>query len=143
MEFEESLDYDFRAKALKELLAALEHFNAAINLRPNFYTTRRSIDLQPGQLSLNPRYVSNFNFCAIVDLSISCRVVIIACDPRRPAWPGFSISTDAPAAGRYGPTNGPAYLLPIAHTRLRVHRAPGIPHALCFRGGDLLQTSGA
>src|SRR5450756_2680282 len=25
-----------------------------------------------------------------------------------PAWPGFSISTGAPAAGRYGPTNGPA-----------------------------------
>jgi hypothetical protein len=34
-------------------------------------------------------------------------------------------------------------LLPIAHTRLRVHRAPGIPHALCFQGGDFLQTSGA
>src|SRR6202035_4394949 len=29
-----------------------------------------------------------------------------------------------------------AYLLPIAHTRLRVHRAPGIPCALCFQGGD-------
>src|ERR1700730_1279978 len=25
-----------------------------------------------------------------------------------------------------------AYLLPIAHTRLRVHRASGIPHALCL-----------
>jgi hypothetical protein len=24
-----------------------------------------------------------------------------------------------------------------------VHRAPGIPHALCFQGEDLLQTSGA
>src|ERR1700742_4017050 len=36
-----------------------------------------------------------------------------------------------------------AYLLPIAHTRLGVHRAPGIPHALCFQGGDLLQTSDA
>jgi hypothetical protein len=54
MEFEESLDHDFRAKALKELLVTLEHFNAAINLRPNFYTTRRSVDLQPGQLSLIP-----------------------------------------------------------------------------------------
>jgi hypothetical protein len=30
-----------------------------------------------------------------------------------------------------------------ARTRLRVHWAPGIPHALCFRGGDFLQTSGA
>src|ERR1700755_2464268 len=36
-----------------------------------------------------------------------------------------------------------AYLLPIAHTRLRVHRAPGIPHALCFQGGCFWQTSGA
>lgn len=54
MEFEESLDFDFRAKALKELLTTLEYFNAAINLRPNFYTTRRSVDLQPGQLSLIP-----------------------------------------------------------------------------------------
>jgi inosine/xanthosine triphosphate pyrophosphatase family protein len=54
MEFEESLDYDFRARALKELLDTIEHFNAAINLRPNFYTTRRLVDLQPGQLSLIP-----------------------------------------------------------------------------------------
>jgi hypothetical protein len=29
-----------------------------------------------------------------------------------------------------------------AHTRLRVHRAPGIPHALCFQGGSFWQTSG-
>src|SRR6202047_4055879 len=36
-----------------------------------------------------------------------------------------------------------AYLLPIAHTRLRVHRAPGIPHALCFQGGCFWQTSDA
>src|SRR6202041_1431493 len=36
-----------------------------------------------------------------------------------------------------------AYLLPIAHTRLRVHRAPGIPHALCFQGGRFHQTSDA
>src|ERR1700757_3129655 len=36
-----------------------------------------------------------------------------------------------------------AYLLPIAHTRLRVHRAPGIPHALCFQGGRYWQTSDA
>src|SRR3984957_11209005 len=35
-----------------------------------------------------------------------------------------------------------AYLLPIAHTRLRVHRAPGIPPPLCFQGGDYWQTSG-
>jgi hypothetical protein len=36
-----------------------------------------------------------------------------------------------------------AYLLPIAHTRLRVHRAPGIPHALWFQGVKFMQTSGA
>ena len=29
-----------------------------------------------------------------------------------------------------------AYYYQYAHTRLRVHRAPGIPHALCFQGGD-------
>ena len=52
MEFEESLHYDFRAKALAELLATLEQLNAAINLRPNFYTARRSVNHQPEQLSL-------------------------------------------------------------------------------------------
>src|ERR1700692_1231568 len=35
-----------------------------------------------------------------------------------------------------------AYLLPIAHTRLRVHRAPGIPHALCFQGRTLIANLG-
>jgi hypothetical protein len=29
-----------------------------------------------------------------------------------------------------------------AHTRLRVHRAPGIPHALCFQGGCFWQNLG-
>jgi hypothetical protein len=29
-----------------------------------------------------------------------------------------------------------AYLTPIAHTGLRVHWAPGIPHALCFQEGE-------
>ena len=52
MEFEESLHYDFRAKALAELLATLEQLNAAINLRPNFYTARRTVSHQPEQLSL-------------------------------------------------------------------------------------------
>src|ERR1700730_6190762 len=36
-----------------------------------------------------------------------------------------------------------AYLLPIEHTRLRGHRAPAIPHALCFQGGKSMHTSGA
>src|SRR6202035_3235066 len=31
----------------------------------------------------------------------------------------------------------------ILHARLRVRRAPGIPHALCFGGGGLLHNSGA
>lgn len=52
MEFEESLHYDFRAKALAELLATVEQLNAAINLRPNFYTTRKSSEFQPEQLLL-------------------------------------------------------------------------------------------
>jgi inosine/xanthosine triphosphate pyrophosphatase family protein len=51
MEFEESLHHDFRAKALIELLTTLEQLNAAINLRPNFYTTRKSINSPPEQLS--------------------------------------------------------------------------------------------
>lgn len=54
MEFEESLQYDFRAKALTELLRTLEHFNAAINLRPNFYITRKSTNSDQDQLSLLP-----------------------------------------------------------------------------------------
>ncbi|SHI00660.1 hypothetical protein SAMN05443248_7444 [Bradyrhizobium erythrophlei] len=35
-----------------------------------------------------------------------------------------------------------AYLLPHAHTRLRVHRAPGIPHALWSRGRRLIANLG-
>jgi hypothetical protein len=35
-----------------------------------------------------------------------------------------------------------AYLLPIAHTRLRVHRAPGIPHALYLSGRRLIANLG-
>src|SRR6266446_2827041 len=31
----------------------------------------------------------------------------------------------------------------ISHARLRVHRAPGIPCALCFAGRTVLQNSGA
>jgi hypothetical protein len=34
-------------------------------------------------------------------------------------------------------------LLSTLHARLRVQRAPGIPHALCFRGGVFLHNSGA
>src|SRR6266566_3145667 len=36
-----------------------------------------------------------------------------------------------------------ADLLPPAHTRLRVHWAPGIPRALFFKGRTHLQSSGA
>jgi hypothetical protein len=31
----------------------------------------------------------------------------------------------------------------ISHARLRVRRAPGIPHALCFLGERLMHSSGA
>jgi inosine/xanthosine triphosphate pyrophosphatase family protein/dephospho-CoA kinase len=53
MEFEESLEYDFRAKSLRALLVRLQELNAALNLRPNFYTVRRP-NFEPGQLSLIP-----------------------------------------------------------------------------------------
>jgi inosine/xanthosine triphosphate pyrophosphatase family protein/dephospho-CoA kinase len=53
MEFEDSLEYDFRAKSLRNLLARLEELNAALNLKPNFYTVRR-LAFARGQLSLIP-----------------------------------------------------------------------------------------
>jgi hypothetical protein len=31
----------------------------------------------------------------------------------------------------------------ILHARLRVHWAPGIPHALCFLGETIMHNSGA
>lgn len=53
MEFEESLEYDFRAKSIRALLSRLEELNAGLNLRPNFYTVRRP-NAVLGQLSLIP-----------------------------------------------------------------------------------------
>jgi len=53
MEFEESLDHDFRAKSLRDLLGRLQELNAALSLRPNFYTVRRPTFAR-GQLSLIP-----------------------------------------------------------------------------------------
>jgi inosine/xanthosine triphosphate pyrophosphatase family protein/dephospho-CoA kinase len=53
MEFEESLAFDFRAKSIKALLARLEELNAALNMKPTFYTARRP-NFAPGQLSLIP-----------------------------------------------------------------------------------------
>lgn len=53
MEFEESLEFDFRAKSIKALLARIEEYNAILDLRPNFYTIRRA-GLPQGQLSLLP-----------------------------------------------------------------------------------------
>jgi dephospho-CoA kinase len=41
MEFEESLEIDFRAKSLTKLIARLEELNAAMNLGSSFYTVRR------------------------------------------------------------------------------------------------------
>jgi dephospho-CoA kinase/inosine/xanthosine triphosphate pyrophosphatase family protein len=41
MEFEESLEFDFRAKSLTKLIARLEELNAAMNLGSSFYTVRR------------------------------------------------------------------------------------------------------
>jgi dephospho-CoA kinase/inosine/xanthosine triphosphate pyrophosphatase family protein len=41
MEFEESLEFDFRAKSLTKLISRLEEMNAALNLGSSFYTIRR------------------------------------------------------------------------------------------------------
>ena len=43
MEFEESLEFDFRAKSLTKLIARLEEMNAALNLGSSFYTVRRPV----------------------------------------------------------------------------------------------------
>jgi dephospho-CoA kinase len=43
MEFEESLQFDFRAKSLTKLITHLEEMNAALNLAPSFYAVRRPI----------------------------------------------------------------------------------------------------
>jgi inosine/xanthosine triphosphate pyrophosphatase family protein/dephospho-CoA kinase len=41
MEFEDSLEFDFRVKALMKLIARMEEMNAALNLGSSFYTIRR------------------------------------------------------------------------------------------------------
>lgn len=52
MEFEESLEFDFRAKSLTKLIARLEEMNAALNLGSSFYTVRRpEISHPPQQLA--------------------------------------------------------------------------------------------
>lgn len=52
MEFEESLEFDFRAKSLRELIIRIEELNAGLNLRPQFYTVRRVEDRDQAQLSI-------------------------------------------------------------------------------------------
>jgi inosine/xanthosine triphosphate pyrophosphatase family protein/dephospho-CoA kinase len=42
MEFEESLNFDFRAKSLAALISRLEELNSAINLNPHFYVVRKT-----------------------------------------------------------------------------------------------------
>jgi dephospho-CoA kinase len=54
MEFEESITFDFRAKSIVAMLHRLQELNAALNLRPSFYTIRRP-GFAPGQLSLIPQ----------------------------------------------------------------------------------------
>jgi Dam-replacing family/Dam-replacing HTH domain len=67
----------------------------------------------------NPRYASSFNICATAGLSISSRVVTIDCDPRRLTWPGFSTSTNAPAASGDGAISGRACATMSARTVAR------------------------
>jgi inosine/xanthosine triphosphate pyrophosphatase family protein/dephospho-CoA kinase len=43
MEFEESMQYDFRVKSLGMLLERLEELNSAINLSPTYYNIRRPV----------------------------------------------------------------------------------------------------
>jgi inosine/xanthosine triphosphate pyrophosphatase family protein/dephospho-CoA kinase len=52
MEFEASLSFDFRVKALISLMQRLEELNASINLGPAFYTVRRGNEPLAGQLLL-------------------------------------------------------------------------------------------
>jgi dephospho-CoA kinase len=54
MEFEESLDYDFRVRSLVSMLERLEEYNAALNLRPLFYTRRREPVNDGRQIQLLP-----------------------------------------------------------------------------------------
>ena len=56
MEFEESLEYDFRAKALGLVIERLEELTAALNFGARHHITRRSIarSLASGQMSLFP-----------------------------------------------------------------------------------------
>jgi inosine/xanthosine triphosphate pyrophosphatase family protein/dephospho-CoA kinase len=55
MEFEESLEYDFRVKSLCALLERFEELNAAINSAPILYTVGTSTHTASGQLSLLDR----------------------------------------------------------------------------------------
>ncbi len=59
MEFEESLAYDFRAKALRQLLTRLEEMNAVLNVRPIYYTVRRPNDFYQGLLPFHPEAKRN------------------------------------------------------------------------------------
>jgi hypothetical protein len=52
MEFEESLQYDFRAESLRALLLRLEELNAALNIGPSFYTNRQRTSRNAVQLPL-------------------------------------------------------------------------------------------
>ena len=54
MEFEESLDFDFRVKSLVSMLERLEEYNASLNLRPLFYTRRREPINDGRQIQLLP-----------------------------------------------------------------------------------------
>ncbi len=52
MEFEESLDYDFRAKSIIGLISRIDELNAGLNLKPQHYHTRERRKKQNVQLPL-------------------------------------------------------------------------------------------
>lgn len=52
MEFEESLDFDFRARSINALVDRLEEMNAVLDLKPTSYTLRRTEQTSSAQLPL-------------------------------------------------------------------------------------------
>ena len=84
------------------------------------YTFERHLgDLYPGNQNVKPKIRQQLQYCATADLSISCLVVTIACDPRRLAWPGFSTITPAIAVAGTGPMTGRACATTIVHIAAR------------------------
>src|SRR5262249_54216761 len=55
MEFEESLEFDFRAKAFLKLIGRLDELNAGLNLPSQYYVSRKRPAQPTSQLALMPQ----------------------------------------------------------------------------------------